>query len=184
MSFATSVDRSARELAGAGPGQVVASYPTYKQAQRAVDHLSDSGFPVEYSAIVGRDLRLVEQVVGRLTKTRATMMGAASGAWFGLFVGTLVTLFVIGPEWIAVTLTAVVIGAVSGAIFGFVAHWATHGQRDFASASAVVADRYDVAVTDAHSERAAQLLRRWVDPLSAQLSAVGLGAGRRSPRVG
>ena len=158
MSFATSVDRSGRDVAATGPGQVVASYSTYKQAQRAIDHLSDSGFPVEHSAIVGRDLRLIEQVVGRLTNARATVMGAASGAWFGLFVGTLITLFVIGPEWIAVTLTAVVIGAISGAIFGFVAHWTTHGQRDFASASAVVADRYDVAVTDAYSERAAQLL--------------------------
>ena len=106
MSVATSFDGAARGIASAASGQVVASYPTYEQAQRAVDHLSDSGFPVEQSAIVGSDLRLVEQVVGRLTKTRATLMGAASGAWFGLFVGLLVTLFVIGPEWIAVTLTA------------------------------------------------------------------------------
>ena len=158
MSVATSVDGSAREVAAAGAGQVVASYPTYKQAQRAVDHLSDSGFPVDQAAIVGRDLRLVEQVLGRLTKTRATAMGAASGAWFGLFVGTLITLFVVGPEWIAVTLTAVIIGAIWGAIFGFVAHWTTRGERDFASASAVVAERYDVTVTDAHAQRAAQLL--------------------------
>ena len=158
MSLATSIDGPARGIASLAPGQVVASYPTYQQAQRAVDHLSDSGFPVEHSAIVGRDLRLVEQVVGRLTKIRATLMGAASGAWFGLFVGLLVTVFVIGPEWIAVTITAIVIGAAWGAIFGFVAHWATHGQRDFASASAVVADRYDVTETDAYSERAAQLL--------------------------
>jgi|SRR5215208_4969900 len=158
MSFATSAERPAREIAPAVASQVVASYPTYKQAERAVDHLSDSGFPVEHSAIVGRDLRLVEQVVGRLTKTRATMMGAASGAWFGLFVGTLVTLFVIGPEWVTVTLSAILIGAVSGAIFGFVAHSATQGQRDFASASAVQAGQYDVTVADAYSERAAQLL--------------------------
>lgn len=158
MNVATSVDGPARKVAAAPSGQVVASYPTYAQAQRAVDHLSDSGFPVQQSAIVGRDLRLVEQVAGRLTTTRATLMGAASGAWFGLFVGTLVTLFVIGPEWIAVTLTAVLIGAVFGAVFGFVAHWTTDGQRDFSSASAVVADRYDVTVTGGYSERAAQLL--------------------------
>jgi hypothetical protein len=158
MSAVTSVEGAARAIASAAPGKVVASYPTYKQAQRAVDHLSDSGFPVEQSAIVGRDLRLVEQVVGRLTKARASIMGAASGAWFGLFVGLLVTLFVIGLEWIAVTLTAVLIGAAWGGIFGFVAQWATHGQRDFASASAVVAGQYDITVTDAYSERAAQLL--------------------------
>jgi uncharacterized membrane protein len=158
MSVATSVDGRAREVAAADASKVVASYATYAQAQRAVDHLSDSGFPVEQAAIVGRDLRLVEQVLGRLTKIRAAAMGAASGAWFGLFVGTLITLFVVGPEWIAVTLTAVIIGAVWGAIFGFVAHWATHGQRDFASASAVVADRYDVTITEAHAQHAAQLL--------------------------
>jgi hypothetical protein len=158
MSVATSIDRTAPGIGSVTTGQVVASYPTYEQAQRAVDHLSDSGFPVEQAQIVGRDLRLVEQVVGRLTKTRATVMGAASGAWFGLFVGTLITLFVIDPVWIAVTLTAVLIGAVSGAIFGFVAHWATNGQRDFASASAVIADRYDITVTEAYSQRAAQLL--------------------------
>jgi hypothetical protein len=158
MSLATRVDNLARDVASVPPGQVVASYPTYKQAQRVIDHLSDSGFPVEHSAIIGRDLRLVEQVVGRLTKTRATLMGAASGAWFGLFAGTLLTLFVVGPEWLAVTLTAVAIGAVSGGIFGFVAQWATHGQRDFTSASAVVADRYEVTVTEAYSARAAQLL--------------------------
>jgi len=49
MSFATSADHPAREVAAAVASQVVASYPTYKQAQRAVDHLSDSGFPVEHS---------------------------------------------------------------------------------------------------------------------------------------
>ena len=158
MSVATSFDGAARGVASATTAHVVESYPTYEKAQRAVDHLSDSGFPVEQSAIVGSDLRLVEQVVGRLTKTRATLMGAASGAWFGLFVGLLVTLFVTGPEWIVVTLTAGVIGAVWGAIFGFVGHWATHGQRDFASASTVIANRYDVTVTEAHSQRAAELL--------------------------
>ena len=158
MSVATSFDGAAEGIASGASSQVVASYPTYEQAQRAVDHLSDSGFPVEQSAIVGRDLRLVEQVVGRLTKSRATLMGAASGAWFGLFVGLLVTLFVVGPEWIVVTATAAVVGAVWGAIFGFVAQWATHGQRDFASASAVIADRYDVTVTGAYSQRATQLI--------------------------
>jgi hypothetical protein len=158
MSVATSFDLRAGAIPSATTGQVVASYSTYEEAQRAIDHLSDSAFPVEHSAIVGRDLRLVERVLGRLTRTRATLMGAASGAWFGLFVGTLITLFVIGPEWIAITLTAVAIGALSGAIFGFAAHWATHGQRDFASASAVVAGQHDVTVTDAYSERAAQLI--------------------------
>lgn len=49
---------------------VVGSYPTYEGAQRAVDFLSDSHFPVERTAIVGSDLRMVETVLGRLTAAR------------------------------------------------------------------------------------------------------------------
>ena len=158
MTFATSVSGPAQALATVSGGRAVASYPTYGQAQRLVDHLSDSGFPVEHAAIVGRDLRLVEQVVGRLTKTRAALIGAGSGAWFGLFIGTLLTLVVIAPDALTVTLGAVGVGALSGGVFGFVAHWATHGQRDFRSATAVVAGQYDVIVSDAHVDRATQLL--------------------------
>ena len=62
----------------------MASYDDYALAQRAVDQLSDDGFPVEHLDIVGSDLRLVERVTGRLTKGRAAAAGAASGAWFGV----------------------------------------------------------------------------------------------------
>src|SRR5689334_24969001 len=77
----------------------VASYPTYEQAQDAVDRLSDERFPVENLDIVGSGLRSVERVTGRLTKARAAAAGAASGAWFGLFIGILVGLFTRGPAW-------------------------------------------------------------------------------------
>jgi hypothetical protein len=49
---------------------------------------------------------------------------------------------------------------VWGAIFGLVAHRATHGRRDFSSSSGIVAGRYDVVVTDEHAGRARQLLSR------------------------
>ncbi|MEW2621419.1 general stress protein [Streptomyces sp. NPDC048106] len=42
-----------------------ASCKTYQEAERAVDHLPDHGFPVESVAITGRGLRVVEQVIGR-----------------------------------------------------------------------------------------------------------------------
>ena len=79
-------------------GQVIGSYDTYLEAQRAVDYLSDKQFPVQHVAIVGSDLRMVENVLGRLTRGRAALAGAASGAWFGLFVGVLLTLLVIRRE--------------------------------------------------------------------------------------
>ena len=158
MSVATSVEGPVTGATSKDAGQVVATYPTYAQAQRAVDHLSDVSFPVEHTAIIGRDVRLMEQVTGRMTKTRATLMGAVAGAWFGLFIGLFVGLFTIGPVWLSLIAVGIVIGAVWGGIFGFVAQWTTHGQRDFASARSIVAGRYELMVADAFAERARQLL--------------------------
>lgn len=158
MSVVSGLDGPAVGADSTVRGQVVASYPTYQQAQRAVDHLSDRAFPVDQAAIIGRDLSLVERVTGRLTTARATAMGAAAGGWFGLFIGLFVGLFSTGSEWLSLLLVGLAIGAVWGAIFGFVAHWATHGQRDFASTSALVAARYEVTVTDAYADNARTLL--------------------------
>jgi hypothetical protein len=136
----------------------IGSYPTYTLAQRAVDYLSDNRFPVQRTAIIGSDLRMVETVLGRLTRGRAAMAGAISGAWFGLFVGVLLALFGTGNSALVILLTAVVAGAVFGAVFGFIAHSATGGRRDFASRSAVVAARYEVIADAEVADEANTLL--------------------------
>lgn len=51
-------------------GWPVGSYPTYAEAQRSVDYLSDQQFPVQQVTIVGVDLMQVERVTGRLTWPR------------------------------------------------------------------------------------------------------------------
>ena len=56
----------------------VARFDDYETAQRAVDRLSDDGFPVQTLDIVGSDLRLVERVTGRLTKARAAAPGPSA----------------------------------------------------------------------------------------------------------
>lgn len=158
MSIATGMRPGVADSVGLDGRQVVASFTTYGQAQSVVDRLSDSSFPVEHTAIVGRDVSIVERVTGRMTKTRAAAMGAFGGAWFGLFIGFFFGLFTIGPVWLSLVVAGLVIGAVWGAVFGFVAQWATHGQRDFASRSGLIAARYEVTVTDAYAERARQML--------------------------
>jgi hypothetical protein len=70
----------------------VARFDDYESAQRAVDRLSDDGFPVEKLDTVGSDLQLVEQVTGRLTSSRAATAGALSGLWAGLLFGVLLGL--------------------------------------------------------------------------------------------
>ena len=138
--------------------EVVARYPLYEEAQRAVDHLSDAGFPVENVEIIGRDLRLVERVTGRRTTLDAAFAGAASGIWFGVFIGLLVGLFSPAVAWLAVLLTAALIGAVTGGAFGAAAHWALRGRRDFDSTLRVAAGHYDLRVAAGHVDPARRLL--------------------------
>ncbi len=45
-------------------GWPIGSYPTYAEAQKAVDYLSDQQFPVQQVTIVGVDLMQVERVTG------------------------------------------------------------------------------------------------------------------------
>lgn len=70
-----------------GDRRVVSSFPDYASAQKAVDTLSDRGFDVSRVSIVGSDLRMVENVLGRMTTARAALAGAVSGLWFGLLLG-------------------------------------------------------------------------------------------------
>jgi hypothetical protein len=140
-------------------GQVVGTYDTYAEAQRAVDHLSDKEFPVQHVSIVGSDLRMVENVLGRLTRGRAAMAGGASGAWFGLFVGVLLSLFADdGTSVFGLIIAAVLYGAVFGAIFGFVGHALSGGKRDFTSRSKIVASSYELRCTWAEADRAREVL--------------------------
>jgi len=138
----------------------VARYTSYEEAQRAVDRLSDDGFPVEQLDIVGSDLRLVERVTGRLTKARAAAAGALSGVWTGLLIGVLLGLFTTGHTWLAMIAVGAAIGALWGAVFGFIAHAATRGERDFGSVRGLSAGYYDLIARDGSTERARIMLSR------------------------
>jgi hypothetical protein len=135
---------------------LLASFSDYLEAQRLVDRMSDDGFPVESVRIIGDGVRTVEQVTGRMTRGRAALAGAASGAWFGVFIGLLFGLFTAGAAWVPLLLVSLLIGAFWGAVFGFVAHWSTRGQRDFSSVMTLQAQRYEVHVDQAMAARAAR----------------------------
>ncbi|WP_238017687.1 general stress protein [Dactylosporangium sp. AC04546] len=137
----------------------VARFADYASAQQAVDYLSDNGFPVQRTSIIGTDLRLVENVLGRLTVGRAAAAGALSGAWFGLFLGIVFTLFS-DSSWLAVLLSSILIGALWGAIFGATAHAMTGGRRDFTSRSSLQAGQYAVQVDAEVADEARVLITR------------------------
>ncbi len=140
----------------------LASYSQYEQAQAVVDHLSDRGFPVETVTIVGADLRLVEQVTGRMTTGKAALAGAASTGWLGLLFGLFVGLFAeSGTALLALAVYGLLFGALFGAVLGFVAHRATGGRRDFSSTKGLAATRYEILVDPARAEEAERLLAQY-----------------------
>jgi hypothetical protein len=124
--------------------QSLGVYDDYADAQRAVDYLSDEGFPVQNVLIVGTDLKQVERVTGRLTTARVLTAGAASGAWLGLLVGLLLGIFVKGGAYFATVLTGIMLGVLFGAVWALIGYAATRGQRDFSSISKVIPNRYEV----------------------------------------
>jgi hypothetical protein len=136
----------------------VARFDDYEAAQRAVDRLSDNGFPVEKLDIVGSDLRLIERVTGRLTNMRAAGAGAVSGLWAGLLIGVLLGLFTTGHAWLGVVAVAAAFGVLGGAVFGFARHAATRGQRDFSSVRVLSAGRYDLIARGGSADQARAML--------------------------
>ena len=118
------------------PRRAIASYSTYAEAERAVDRLSDQGFAVRRSAIVGRGLRSVEQVTGRMTPGRAALTGAGEGALIGLLFALLFGIFFTGPGFAELVLYSVVVGAVFAAPLGAIGQYVySGGRRDFVSAT-------------------------------------------------
>lgn len=141
-----------------GPRQTVASFDDYAGAERAVDYLSDQGFPVERLAIVGTDLRTVEQVTGRVTTGRAAIMGLGQGAFIGLFFALLFGLFFTGPGFFGLLVYAIVLGALLGAAFGALGHATQGGRRDFATVGGLQAQHYNVVADHEVAARASELL--------------------------
>jgi hypothetical protein len=137
-------------------GETVASYATYLEAQKAVDHLSDHQFPVQLVTIVGTDLRMVERVTGRLTYARVAMGGFGSGAWFGVFIGLL---FLMAGGEAGILLAAVLFGGAAGLLLAVLVYATSRGKRDFTSQSQIVASQYAVLCQVERAHDARQMLR-------------------------
>jgi hypothetical protein len=171
-SFGGGGGRAAQMIPTPPRGDTIARYPTYLEAQRAVDHLSDNGFPVQFVTIVGTGLRMVERVTGRLTYSIVAVRSLLSGAYFGALVGLFLNLFT------SANATVIIAGALFGAgfsvIFGLIAYSLTGGRRDFSSVSQVVATEYEILCMPEQAGQARQLLGQLTE---GRTGLVGPGQG-------
>jgi hypothetical protein len=142
--------------------RTIATFTSYRDAEAAVDRLSDAGFPVGRTAIVGLDLRMVEQVIGRQGLGGAALRGAGSGALTGALIGWIFGLF----DWLrplvaslALAVYGLVFGAIVGALLGLLVHALQGGRRDFTAVSTLLPARYELEVDVEVAERAEAVLR-------------------------
>jgi hypothetical protein len=162
-------DEPRRDNAAAETRRTIATYSSYGEAERAVDYLSDRGFPVERVAIIARDLKLVEQVTGRMGYKEAALKGAVSGAFVGVLVGWLFGVFdwfnpLLAAAWLA--FQGLWFGALVGALVGLTMQALKRGRRDFDSITAVEAEHFDVVVDEEVAAEAARLLD-WFEKVSS-----------------
>lgn len=154
---------------------VLASYDDYLEAQKAVDTLSDKGFPVQNVAIVGVDVRIVEAVLGRLSWGRAAMSGLFSGMWFGGLIGLFIALFgTANGSVLPLVGLGLLYGAAAGIVFGLVSYAFTGGKRDFVSRQQLQAARYDVLCEQdvlAEARKVLGLSAAWPPPLPDEPAA-------------
>ncbi|MGN6325194.1 general stress protein [Pseudolysinimonas sp.] len=142
-------------------GDVLGTYDTYQEAQSVVDRLAKADFAVANVSIVGNDLKTVERVTRKLSWNRAALEGAVSGAWFGLFVGLLFSLFEPRTGFnFALLLAAVLIGAAAGLLFRLASYAVARRSRDFDSTRQMLASNYQVLVTDGQLAAAQDALAR------------------------
>jgi hypothetical protein len=139
-------------------GEVVATFDSYDDAQKAVDTLSKAEFPVKEVSIIGNDLVSVERVTGTLSYGRAAGTGALSGLWIGLFFGLLLTLLSPSASTLLFIGAAALIGAGFGMFFNIAVYSLNRRRRDFTSVMQVVATSYSVLTTGELANRARNLL--------------------------
>ena len=161
MSNQSPFGRRAPVLPTIPKGDVLGTYDTYLEAQKVVDRLSKADFQVNQLSIVGNDLKTVERVTGKLTYGRAALAGAASGAWLGLFIGLVFTIFTPPtPQSLGFVGAALLIGAGFGMIFGIVSYAISRRSRDFTSTHQVLASNYQIIIDPELTAKAQQALQQ------------------------
>jgi hypothetical protein len=127
--------------------RVVASFPSFQQAQEAVDQLAGAQFPVRRVSVVARGLRLVEQRGGRVGCGWAALHGLLLGAPVAAILGVVAAVTVL-DEPLAAGLTFAAWASLMGAVAGVAIGAGVEALRTLGQAGrqrVLHADRYDLA---------------------------------------
>ncbi|CAN7320513.1 hypothetical protein LJR045_001731 [Microbacterium sp. LjRoot45] len=137
-------------------GETIAEYSSYEGAQKTVSRLIAAEIPAKDIAIVGRGLRSVETVTGRLGYAAAARSGAINGILLGLLFSAI---FVLGTPNAAIQLFVgvMLVGIAIGMLMSIITYSVLRRRRDYTSITQLIADHYDVTVLPRSLARAREI---------------------------
>lgn len=130
-------------------GQLVGNYRTYEAATDAVDRAVEAGVDPRFLSIVGRDLRSVYRLRHRPSYAAVAGRGALQGAFFGLFIGLLMTMMTAGQDMVLTLGSTMLLGAVIWVIFGVIGEVMRRRQMKYAMIPSMTAVSFDLVVDNA-----------------------------------
>lgn len=138
-------------------GEKIAEYTSYEGAQKAVSRLIAADIPAKDIAIVGRGLRSVETVTGRLGYAAAARSGAINGILLGLLFSAI---FVLGTPDAAIQLFigVMLVGIAIGMLLSIITYTLLRRRRDYTSITQLIADHYEITVLPRSLQRARQIV--------------------------
>ena len=138
-------------------GETVATYSKYEGAQRAVSKLIENEIPARDIAIVGKGLRSIEKITGKLGWGRAAWQGAMNGLFLGLLISAFAAIWM--PEAAMAMIGGIIlIGVAFGMALRILNYSLVRRRRDYASMMTITADRYEVTVVGVYTGKARELL--------------------------
>ncbi len=164
-------------------GEKIAEHATYQGAQKTVTQLIEADIPAKDIAIVGRGLRSVESVTGRLGYATAARSGAVNGILLGLLFSAI---FVLGTPGAALQLFigVMLVGIAVGMLLSLITYTLVRRRRDYTSITQVIADDYEVTVLPRSIHRAREIVGRTAAPAAHGLPAPAVPPASEVPEYG
>jgi uncharacterized membrane protein len=143
--------------------RTIASFPSYQEAESAINYLSDNDFPIQYASIVADDLQFVEKITGKVTRMKrlgnSILLGIFIGATIGFFFG-LFDIMRPNTSTVTVAIYGSGFGALFGLLFGLPNLFSPEKSREFNSEASFRANFFDVIVDDQYTQQATHLLNK------------------------
>lgn len=145
-------------ISGLPQGQLVGNYTTMPDAEKVAEKIIAGGVPHEAISIVGKDVRVVNNLRRRPSYPKVVGRAALQGAFFGLMIGLL--LYTLGGDGANTVqlVSSMLAGVGIWVIFGVLGQSMRRKRTNFEMLTHVTAVTFDIVVSFEHAGKARQAM--------------------------